>query len=42
VSPVQQAGGGQALVVVDRSEHGFAHSVHEAVKFVPLKSGLVR
>ena len=42
VSPVQQSGGGQALVVVDRSEHGFARSVHEAVKFVPLKSGLVR
>lgn len=42
VSPVQQRGGGQALVVVDRSEHGFARSVHEAVKFVPLKSGLVR
>ncbi len=42
VSPVRQSGGGQALVVVDRSEHGFARSVHEAVKFVPLKSGLVR
>ncbi len=30
----------QVLVVVDRHEHGYAHSVHETVKFVPLKSGL--
>lgn len=30
----------QVLVVVDRHAHGYAHSVHEAVKFVPLKSGL--
>ena len=30
----------QVLVVVDRHEHGYEHSVHEAVKFVPLKSGL--
>jgi protein-L-isoaspartate(D-aspartate) O-methyltransferase len=31
----------QVLVVVDRHEQGFEHRVHEAVKFVPLKSGLV-
>ena len=43
VSPVQQPGGrGQVLVVVDRRAEGFARSVHEAVKFVPLKSGLAR
>jgi protein-L-isoaspartate(D-aspartate) O-methyltransferase len=30
----------QVLVVVDRHERGYEHSVHEAVKFVPLKSGL--
>ena len=30
----------QVLVVVDRHEAGYEHSVHEAVKFVPLKSGL--
>lgn len=42
VSPVEQKGGGQALVVVDRSETGLSRSVHEAVKFVPLKSGLGR
>ncbi|MEP6738938.1 MAG: protein-L-isoaspartate O-methyltransferase, partial [Caldimonas sp.] len=40
VSPVQQGTRGQALVVVDRSESGYTHKVHEAVKFVPLKSGL--
>ncbi|MEO7055280.1 MAG: protein-L-isoaspartate(D-aspartate) O-methyltransferase [Caldimonas sp.] len=42
VSPVQQAPGRQALVVVDRSENGYARSVHEGVRFVPLKSGLGR
>jgi protein-L-isoaspartate(D-aspartate) O-methyltransferase len=42
VSPVEQAGGGQALVVVDRREDGFERRVHEAVRFVPLKSGLAR
>ena len=31
----------QVLVVVDRHEGGYEHSVHETVKFVPLKSGLV-
>ena len=30
----------QVLVVVDRHEAGYEHSVHEAVKFVPPKSGL--
>ena len=43
VSPVQQPDGrGQVLVVVDRSASGHERSVHEAVKFVPLKSGLAR
>ena len=43
VSPVQQPGGrGQVLVVVDRRAEGFARTVHGAVKFVPLKSGLAR
>jgi protein-L-isoaspartate(D-aspartate) O-methyltransferase len=40
VSPVEQAGGGQALVVIDRREDGYDRRVHEAVRFVPLKSGL--
>ncbi len=30
----------QVLVVVDRHDGGYEHRVHEAVKFVPLKSGL--
>jgi protein-L-isoaspartate(D-aspartate) O-methyltransferase len=43
VAPLRRPGQAQqTLVVVDRSEHGFQHSVYEAVKFVPLKSGLVR
>jgi protein-L-isoaspartate(D-aspartate) O-methyltransferase len=42
VSPIEQAGGGQALVVVDRHEEGYDRRVHEAVRFVPLKSGLSR
>jgi protein-L-isoaspartate O-methyltransferase len=42
VSPLEQAGGGQALVVVDRHEEGYDRRVHEAVRFVPLKSGLSR
>jgi len=42
VSPVEQAGGGQALVVVDRHEAGYDRRVHETVRFVPLKSGLSR
>jgi len=40
VSPVQRPGGGQVLVVVDRLADRYTRSVHEAVKFVPLKSGL--
>jgi len=40
VSPVQEPGGRrQVLVVVDRSEAGYERIVHEAVRFVPLKSG---
>jgi protein-L-isoaspartate(D-aspartate) O-methyltransferase len=42
VSPVEQSAGGQALVVVDRREDGYDRQVHEAVRFVPLKSGLSR
>ena len=41
VAPVLHAGR-QMLVVTDRGEHGFERSVHEAVHFVPLKSGIVR
>jgi len=40
VSPVQRPGAGQVLVVVDRLADRYTRSVHEAVKFVPLKSGL--
>ncbi len=41
VSPVRQpASGQQVLVVVDRTERGYEQRVHEAVNFVPLKSGL--
>ena len=40
VAPVQRAAGqGQVLVVVDRTEGGYERAVHEAVLFVPLKSG---
>ena len=40
VSPVQEPGGRrQVLVVVDRTESGYERTVHEAVRFVPLKSG---
>jgi protein-L-isoaspartate(D-aspartate) O-methyltransferase len=44
VSPVQRPGGqaGQVLVVVDRRADGYDRDIHEAVKFVPLKSGLAR
>jgi protein-L-isoaspartate(D-aspartate) O-methyltransferase len=42
VAPVQQASGQrQVLVVVDRTEQGYEHSVNEVVNFVPLKSGLI-
>ncbi|ATU68597.1 protein-L-isoaspartate(D-aspartate) O-methyltransferase [Piscinibacter gummiphilus] len=41
VAPVHDASGArQVLVVVDRTDEGFTRSVHEAVHFVPLKSGL--
>ena len=41
VSPLRRPGSShQVLVVVDRNEQGFKHSVHETVNFVPLKSGL--
>jgi protein-L-isoaspartate(D-aspartate) O-methyltransferase len=41
VAPVQEAAGSrQVLVVVDRTESGYVHTVHEAVNFVPLRSGL--
>lgn len=32
--------GSQVLVVVDRTQEGYVQNVHEAVMFVPLKSGL--
>jgi protein-L-isoaspartate(D-aspartate) O-methyltransferase len=42
VAPMRQPGSDrQVLVVVDRSETGYRHTVHEGVHFVPLKSGLV-
>lgn len=42
VSPVRQAGTErQVLMVVDRTDQGFAQNVYEAVHFVPLKSGMV-
>ncbi len=41
VSPLRQPGSAQqVLVVVDRTERGCVHSIHESVNFVPLKSGL--
>lgn len=42
VAPMLDAGsGGQVLVVIDRRPDGsLARSVHEAVRFVPLKSGV--
>jgi protein-L-isoaspartate(D-aspartate) O-methyltransferase len=42
VAPVQEGGGRQVLVVVDRTERGLERGVHEVVQFVPLRSGLVR
>ena len=43
VSPVHEPGSrGQALVVIDRHVDGYRRRVHEAVKFVALKSGLAR
>lgn len=41
VAPLQSpAGRGQVLVVVDRTENDWVRQVHEAVMFVPLKSGV--
>ena len=41
VAPLHQPGRRhQVLVVVDRDENGYTHSIHEAVHFVPLISGL--
>lgn len=40
VAPTQSEGGGQALVVIDRTPVGFQRRVLEAVHFVPLKSGI--
>jgi protein-L-isoaspartate(D-aspartate) O-methyltransferase len=43
VAPMREPGGNrQVLVVIDRTAHGLTHTVHEAVHFVPLRSGLVR
>ena len=42
VAPVLRRASAQVLVVVDRTEQGYVHSVDGAVKFVPLKSGLAR
>ena len=42
VAPVHRPGGrGQVLVLIDRDAHGYHRSEHEAVHFVPLKSGIV-
>lgn len=40
VAPLETSHGVQALVVVDKTPNGLQHSVLEAVKFVPLKSGI--
>jgi protein-L-isoaspartate(D-aspartate) O-methyltransferase len=43
VAPVAVGGAGaQSLVVIDRGASGLTQRVHEAVSFVPLKSGVVR
>jgi protein-L-isoaspartate(D-aspartate) O-methyltransferase len=40
VAPVHsQAHGGHMLLVVDRHDSGYTHTLHEPVHFVPLKSG---
>ena len=42
VAPLHRSGGrGQVLVVVDRHAQGCQRTEHEAVHFVPLKSGIV-
>jgi len=40
VAPTQSASGGQALVVIDKTQGGLQQRVLEAVHFVPLKSGI--
>lgn len=40
IAPVHGAGGGQALVVVDKTDQGISQQRLEAVHFVPLKSGV--
>jgi len=40
VAPMQGGRGGQVLMVVDRHESDWVRQVHEAVHFVPLKSGV--
>ena len=40
VAPARAPGGGQALMIVDRTPHGWQQVVGEAVQFVPLKSGI--
>jgi protein-L-isoaspartate(D-aspartate) O-methyltransferase len=40
VAPMAAATGQQALVVLDKLEHGIRRNVLEAVHFVPLKSGI--
>jgi protein-L-isoaspartate(D-aspartate) O-methyltransferase len=40
VAPLETSPGVQALVVIDKTTNGLKHSVLEAVKFVPLKSGI--
>lgn len=40
VAPTHAAGGGQALVVIDKTVTGLQRRILEAVHFVPLKSGI--
>ena len=40
VAPTHSEGGGQALVVIDKTARGIERCVLEAVNFVPLKSGI--
>ncbi|MBU2409134.1 MAG: protein-L-isoaspartate O-methyltransferase, partial [Gammaproteobacteria bacterium] len=40
VAPSQSAGGGQTLVVIDKTARGVERRILEAVHFVPLKSGI--
>jgi protein-L-isoaspartate(D-aspartate) O-methyltransferase len=41
VAPMRRAGGGQVLVVLDRTPDGTVRTEHESVHFVPLKSGIL-